>query len=37
MIPNRKGEYLASHRFPLWLVELPRIVEEDRTNCRLHA
>ena len=36
MIPNRKGEYLASHRFPLWLVELPRIVEEDRTNCRLH-
>ena len=33
--PNRKGEDLASHGFPLWLVELPRVVKEDRTNCCL--
>ena len=32
---HRKGEYLTSHWFPLWLVKLPRVVKEDRPNCRL--
>ena len=35
ILANRKGEYFTSHRFPLWLVKLPRIVEEDRPDCRL--
>ena len=29
---HRQGENFSSHGFPLWFVELPRIVEEDGTD-----
>ena len=36
ILANRKGEYFTSHWFPLWLVKLPRIVKENRPDCRLN-
>ena len=29
---HRQGENFSSHGFPLWFVELPRVVEEDWTD-----
>ena len=29
---HRQGENFSSHGFPLWFVELPRVVEEDRAD-----
>ena len=29
---HRQGENFSSHRFPLWFVELPRVVEENGTD-----
>ena len=29
---HRQGENFSSHGFPLWFVELPRVVEEDGTD-----
>ena len=29
---HRQGENFSSHGFPLWFVELPRVVEENWTD-----